>query len=48
MTTEAVRQGFRTGDSNYTVEQAWSEWQQFCFKWAVLQKHQQTRRGFLL
>lgn len=33
MTTEAVRQVFRTGDSNYTVEQAWSEWQQFCSKW---------------
>jgi len=33
MTTEAVRQVFRTGDRNYTVEQAWSEWQQFCSKW---------------
>ena len=23
----------RTGDRNYTVEQAWDEWQQFCAKW---------------
>ena len=28
-----LRQVFRTGDRNYTVEQAWDEWQQFCAKW---------------
>ena len=28
-----LRQVFRTGDRNYTVEQAWSQWQQFCAKW---------------
>lgn len=27
-----LRHIFRTGD-NYTVEQAWSEWQQFCAQW---------------
>lgn len=30
---EDLRQVFRTGDRNYTVEQAWSEWQGFCSKW---------------
>lgn len=30
---EDLRQVFRTGDRNYTVEQAWGEWQQFCSKW---------------
>ena len=31
--TEDLRHIFRTGDRNYTVEQAWSEWQQFCAQW---------------
>lgn len=30
---EDLRHIFRTGDRNYTVEQAWSEWQQFCAQW---------------
>lgn len=30
---EDLRYIFRTGDRNYTVEQAWSEWQQFCVQW---------------
>ena len=30
---EDLRQVFRTGDRNYTVEQAWVEWQGFCSKW---------------
>ncbi len=30
---EDLRQVFRTGDRNYTVEQAWGEWQRFCTKW---------------
>ena len=30
---EDLRQVFRTGDRNYTVEQAWAEWQRFCSKW---------------
>ena len=30
---EDLRQVFRTGDRNYTVEQAWGEWQRFCSKW---------------
>ena len=25
-----------TGDRNFTVEQAWDEWQQFCTKWVVV------------
>lgn len=46
---EDLRQVFRTGDRNYTVEQAWSEWQGFCSKWGqVLQEHPQARRGRLL
>ncbi len=28
-----LRQVFRTGDRNYTVEDAWKEWQGFCSKW---------------
>lgn len=28
-----LRQVFRTGDRNYTVEKAWGEWQAFCEKW---------------
>ena len=28
-----LRQVFRTGDRNYTVEKAWEEWQSFCSKW---------------
>lgn len=41
---EDLRQVFRTGDRNYTVEQAWGEWQQFCSKWG---KHYRgiKRRG---
>ena len=31
--TEDLRQVFRTGDRNYTGEQAWDEWQRFCAKW---------------
>lgn len=27
---EDLRHIFRTGDRSYTVERAWSEWQQFC------------------
>ena len=30
---EDLRQVFRTGDRNYTVEQAWDEWQRFYAKW---------------
>ena len=28
-----LRQVFRTGDRNHTVEKAWEEWQAFCEKW---------------
>ena len=28
-----LRQVFRTGDRNYTVEAAWEQWQWFCSKW---------------
>lgn len=28
-----LRQVFRTGDRDYTVEQALDEWQRFCVKW---------------
>ena len=30
---EDLREVFRAGDRNYTVEQAWGAWQQFCSKW---------------
>lgn len=30
---EDLKQVFRVGDRNYTVEKAWDEWQSFCDKW---------------
>ena len=40
---EDLRQVFRTGDRNYTVEQAWDEWQRFCAKWGKYYKNIRKR-----
>ena len=51
---EDLRQVFRTGDRNYTVEQAWGEWQRFCAKWGKHYRcnrksgiHQNRQRGYI-
>ncbi len=45
---EDLRQVFRTGDRNYTVEQAWSEWQVFCTKCNRKSGiHQNRQRGYI-
>ena len=35
---------FRTGDRNYTVEKAWTEWQSFCDKWGRYYRAIKRRR----
>ncbi len=41
---EDMRQVFRTGDRNYTVEQAWSAWQSLCDKWGRYYRSFRRRR----
>ena len=41
---EDMRQVFRTGDRNYTVEQAWSDWQSLCDKWGRYYRSFRSRR----
>ncbi len=40
-----LRQVFRTGDRNYTVEDAWKEWQNFCGKWGRYYRKIKARGG---
>ncbi len=41
---EDLKQVFRTGDRNYTVEKAWTEWQSFCDKWGRYYRAIKRRR----
>lgn len=41
---EDLRQVFRTGDRNYTVEQAWPAWQSLCDKWGRYYRSFRRRR----
>ena len=41
---EDLKQVFRTGDRNYTVEKAWAEWQSFCDKWGRYYRTIKRRR----